>query len=136
MNMDKQQFKGAIQRGFTLIEVMVVLVMIGILGTFVVLNVIDRPDQARIQKVQNDIRTIESALNLYRLDTFSYPTTEQGLSVLVPKYIQHLPEDPWKNTYLYLNPGDHGEMDIFTLGSDALEGGEGQAADIGNWNIE
>ncbi|KHF25717.1 type II secretion system major pseudopilin GspG [Solemya velum gill symbiont] len=136
MKVVKQQFRGAAQSGFTLIEVMVVLVMIGILGTFVVLNVIDRPDQARTQKAQNDIRTIESALNLYRLDTFSYPTTEQGLAVLVPKYIQHLPEDPWKKTYLYLSPGDHGEMDIFTLGSDGLEGGEGQAADIGNWNIE
>ena len=124
------------QSGFTLIEVMVVLVILAILGTFVTVNVIDRPDQARTEKAKNDIRAIENALNLYRLDKFTYPTTEEGLSSLVPKYLPRLPKDPWEREYLFTSPGDRGEVDVFTLGSDGIEGGDGQRADIGNWSLE
>lgn len=141
----------AAQRGFTLIEVMVVVVILGILAAVVVPRVMDRPDQARITKVQNDIRALESALNLYRLDNFSYPTTEQGLRALVQQptgadgarnwrtggYIDRLQRDPWGNEYQYLRPGRDGrEYDLFSLGADGRPGGEGANADIGNWNID
>lgn len=124
----------ATQGGFTLIEIMVVLVIIAILGTFVTLKVIDRPDQARHTKVLNDVRAIEAALNLYRLDSFDYPATEDGLEALVPKYLDRLPKDPWNNPYLYLSPGAHGEVDVFTLGRDGVEGGQDADADLGNWS--
>ncbi len=138
------------QQGFTLIEVMVVVVILGILATFVLPNILDRPDTARITKVQQDIRTLEGALQLYRLDNFSYPSTDQGLEALVSRpsgtpeprfwkpggYIDRLPEDPWGNAYQYVNPGINNAngIDIFSLGADGLEGGEGVSADIGNWN--
>jgi len=123
-------------QGFTLIEVMVVVVILGILAAIIVPKVMDRPDTARLVKAQSDIRAIESALNLYKLDNFNYPTTDQGLEALVPKYIDRLAKDPWGNPYLYLSPGLHGDMDVYTLGADGLQGGSGKNADIGNWNAE
>ena len=123
-------------RGFTLIEVMVVVVILSILAAIIVPRVMDRPDTARLVKVQSDIRALESALNLYKLDNFDYPSTEEGLEALVPKYIARLSNDPWGNPYLYLSPGLHGDMDVYTLGADGLQGGSGINADIGNWNVE
>ena len=123
-------------RGFTLIEVMVVVVILSILAAIIVPKVMDRPDTARLVKAKSDIRALESALNLYKLDNFDYPDTDEGLQALVPKYIDRLANDPWGNPYLYLSPGLHGDMDIYTLGADGLQGGEGKNADIGNWNVE
>lgn len=136
--------------GFTLIEVMVVVVILGILAAIVVPRVLDRPDAARITKAKQDIRTLESALNLYKLDNISYPTTDQGLEALVHKpstppdpknwkeggYVDRLPTDPWQRTYQYLTPGTHSIIDIYTLGADGQPGGDGPDADIGNWNLE
>ena len=137
--------------GFTLIEVMVVVVILGILAAVVVPRVMDRPDQARITKVKSDVRALESALNLYRLDNFNYPTTEQGLIALVtmpsgtdaPRnyrsggYIDRLQQDPWGNDYQYLRPGRDGrDYDLYSLGADGRPGGEGANADIGNWNVD
>jgi len=123
-------------RGFTLIEVMVVVIILGILAAIIVPKVMDRPDTARLVKAQSDIRALESALNLYKLDNFNYPSTDDGLEALVPKYIDRLARDPWGNPYLYLSPGLHGDMDVYTLGADGLQGGSGMNADIGNWNVE
>jgi general secretion pathway protein G len=123
-------------RGFTLIEVMVVVVILSILAAIIVPRVMDRPDTARLVKAQSDIRALESALNLYKLDNFDYPSTDEGLEALVPKYIARLSNDPWGNPYLYLSPGLHGDMDVYTLGADGLQGGSGMNADIGNWNAE
>jgi general secretion pathway protein G len=135
--------------GFTLIEIMVVVVILGILAALVAPNVIRRIDDARVTKAQQDIRAYETALNLYRMDNFRYPTTDQGLESLVKRpadpnlrnwkeggYIQGLKKDPWGNQYNYLAPGSHGEYDLYTLGADGQPGGEGQDADIGNWDIE
>lgn len=136
--------------GFTLIEVMVVVVILGILAAIVVPKIMDRPDTARITKARHDIRALESALNLYKLDNFAYPSTDQGLEALVEKptgspeprnwksggYLERLPKDPWGNEYQYLQPGVHGELDIFSFGRDGRPGGEGSDADIGNWNLE
>lgn len=137
----------AAQRGFTLIEVMVVVVILSILAAIVVPRIMDRPDTARITKAQADIRALESALNLYKLDNHNYPTTDAGLEALVQKpadaaawkeggYMDRLPKDPWGNPYQYLSPGVHGPVDIFSLGRDAQTGGEGMDADIGNWSLE
>lgn len=137
--------------GFTLIEIMVVVVILAVLATLVVPKIMDRPGQARVVKAKQDIRTIESALNLYRLDNYALPTTDQGLDALVKQtsieplvshwkqggYLPRIPKDPWGKEYLYLNPGTHGgDMDLYTLGADATKGGEGTNADIGNWNLE
>ncbi len=137
-------------RGFTLIEIMVVVVILGILAAVVVPRIMDRPDDARIAKARQDIRVLESSLNLYKLDNFNYPSTQQGLEALVSQpsgepqarnwksggYIKALPKDPWGNDYQFLSPGVKGEIDIFSLGADNRPGGEGAAADIGNWNIQ
>jgi len=120
--------------GFTLIEVMVVVVILAILATVIVPRIMDRPDQARVTKAQQDIRAIAAALNLYRLDNFRYPSTDEGLEALIPKYLDSPPEDPWGNQYFYLSPGEHGEFDVYSLGADGSEGGEGTDADIGNWS--
>jgi general secretion pathway protein G len=136
--------------GFTLIEVMVVVVILGILAAVIVPRVMDRPDEARITKVHNDLRAIESALNLYRLDNFHYPSTDQGLQALVEKpsgrpeaknwkaegYLDRMPVDPWGNPYQYLQPGKQGAIDIYSLGADGRVGGDGSSADIGNWQID
>ncbi len=133
--------------GFTLIEVMVVVVILSILAAFIVPRIMDRPDQARQVKAKNDIRVIESALQLYRLDNGFYPSGDQGLAALVNKpegdpqpgnwkqggYLEQLPLDPWGNPYIYLNPGIHGRMDILSLGADGRPGGERYDADIGSW---
>ncbi len=137
------------QSGFTLIEIMVVVVILGILAAIAVPRIMDRPDTARITKAKQDIRVIESALKLYRLDNFNYPSTDQGLQALVEKpagdppaknwkdggYLDRLPKDPWGNQYQYLSPGVKGDVDIFTLGADNRPDGEGPNADIGNWNL-
>jgi general secretion pathway protein G len=136
------------QRGFTLLEVMVVMVILGILAALIVPKIVSRPDEARIIAAKQDIATLMQALKLYHLDNGRYPTTEQGLQALVVKptsdpipanwkaggYLEHLPNDPWGHPYQYLNPGVHGEIDVFSLGADGQPGGEGNDADIGSWN--
>jgi general secretion pathway protein G len=135
--------------GFTLIEIMVVVVILGILAALVAPNVIRRVEDARVTKAQQDVRAYETALNLYRMDNFRYPTTEQGLESLVKRpvdpnirnwkeggYIDGLKKDPWGNAYAYISPGTHGDFDLYTLGADGQPGGEGPDADIGNWSIE
>lgn len=137
------------QRGFTLIEIMVVVIILGILAAIVAPNVIGRVGDAQVAAARQDIRGIENALKFYRLDNFSYPTTEQGLQALVTRpndpnirnwksggYLDRLPKDPWGNPYQYLNPGNNAEIDIYTLGRDGRPGGEGEDADIGNWDLE
>ena len=133
--------------GFSLVEILVVLVIMGLLISVVAPTVLNRADEARVQKAQADFKAIETALKIYRLDNYVYPTTEQGLEALVeastldpePRnfkaggYLEELPIDPWGRPYLYLSPGEHHEVDIYSLGADGLSGGEGQSADIGNW---
>jgi len=136
------------QGGFTLIEIMVVVIILGILAAIVAPNVIGRIDDAQISRVQQDLRGIENALKFYRLDNFGYPTSEQGLDALVSKpadpnirnwkaggYLDRLPEDPWGNKYEYLNPGQNGEFDVYSYGRDGRPGGEGLDSDIGNWML-
>jgi len=134
--------------GFTLIEVLVVVAILGILAAIVVPRIMDRPDEAKRTAAKVDIQSIVQALKLYRLDNGNYPTTEQGLLALVQRpatnpapsnwkqggYLERLPKDPWQGDYQYLNPGVKGEIDVFSLGSDHARGGEGNAADIGNWD--
>jgi general secretion pathway protein G len=139
-----------INSGFTLIEIMVVVVILGILAAVVVPKIMSRPDEARVTRAKQDIRAMEAALALYRLDNFSYPTTDQGLEALLKRpddlaeganwkdggYLERLPEDPWGKSYQYLQPGAKSEFDLYSLGADGVLGGEGVAADIGNWNLE
>jgi general secretion pathway protein G len=134
-------------RGFTLIEVMVVVVILSILAAVVVPRIMDNPDKARVVKAKQDVRVIKNQLDLYRLHNYRYPTTEQGLEALVQKpadaphwqeggYLDRLPKDPWGKPYLYLSPGQHGDIDIYSLGADGQPGGEGVDADVGNWNLD
>ena len=137
------------QRGFTLIEIMVVVVIIGLLAAIIGPQVAGRADQAKVTKAQSDIAALETALTMYKLDNFRYPTTDQGLKSLVVKpedptvrnwkpggYVRRASKDPWGNDYQYRSPGEHGEIDIFSFGADGQAGGEGLDADIGNWSIE
>ena len=116
------------QAGFTLIEIMVVVIIIGILAAIVAPNVIGNVDVAQVTKAKADIAGIENAMKFYRLDNFQYPSTEQG------GYLDSMPKDPWGNPYEYLNPGNHKEIDIYTLGADGQPGGENLNADLGNWD--
>ncbi len=122
--------------GFTLIEIMVVVVILGILAGIVVPRIMDNPEKARQVKAQNDIRAMETALNMYRLEKFNYPTTDQGLEALVQeKFLDKVPKDPWNNQYQYLFPGTQGDVDLYTFGRDGRPGGEGYDKDIGNWDL-
>jgi len=133
------------QRGFTLLELMVVVVIIGVLGALIVPNFMDRPNEARVTAAKTDISSIMQALKLYKLDNHRYPTSEQGLDALVNRpatgpapanwksYMDKLPNDPWGNPYQYLNPGVRGEVDVLSFGADGKNGGEGFDADIGSW---
>jgi len=143
--MDKNQFVKNTEKGFTLIEVMVVVVILGILAAVVVTKVADRPDEAKLVKVKQDILTLESALNLYKLDNDIYPSSEEGLEALVEKpanarnwkqggYIARLQKDPWNTPYQYLSPGENSQIDIYSFGADKQPGGEGINADVGNWS--
>jgi general secretion pathway protein G len=138
----------AAQSGFTLIEIIVVVVIIGLLAAVVTQTLSGRTDDARIAKARQDIQAMETALTLFKLDNFRYPTNEQGLKALVEKpadpeirnwkeggYVKRLSKDPWGRDYLYESPGTHGEVDIYTLGADGQAGGEKANADIGNWNL-
>ena len=137
------------QKGFTLIEIMIVVVILSILASLIIPRIMNRPDQARVVKAQQDMRALESALNMYRLDNYYYPTTNQGLQALVSMpagqpepanwqqaYLDKLPKDPWGQPYLYLMPGKHGDFDLFTHGADRRKGGEESDADLGNWELE
>jgi len=138
---------GRRQRGFTLIEIVVVVAIIAILAAIVVQQVVGRVDDAQLQRVRADLQTVSSALNLYKLDNFSYPSTQQGLAALVQKpsgqpearnwktggYVERLPKDPWGREYQYQQPGQHGVFDVFSFGRDGQPGGEGADADLGNW---
>ncbi len=123
-------------RGFTLIEVLVVVIILGILASIVVPNIMDKPGQAKITKAKSDVRAIESALNMYKLENHDYPGTDEGLEALVGNELPRLPKDPWDKPYFYLNPGQNGVIDIYSLGRDGAQGGEGEDADIGNWNLD
>lgn len=136
------------QKGFTLIEIMVVVVIVGILGALVVPNIMGRTGEARATAAKSDIQSISNALDLYKLDNHAYPSTDQGLDALVNKpsgypepknwnadgYLQRLPQDPWGNEYKYMSPGTQGAFDLYSLGADNREGGEGDAKDITSWD--
>ena len=135
--------------GFTLLEIIVVVAIIAILAAYIAPKVAGRVDDARISKAKSDIRVLESSLELYKLDNFVYPSSDQGLEALVNKpsgsnmrnwrdggYIKKLARDPWGNEYRYVYPGSNGEFDVFSLGADAAVGGVDEAADIGNWNLD
>jgi general secretion pathway protein G len=135
--------------GFTLVEILVVIVILGILAALVVPRVLERPDEARVIAAKNDIAAILQALKLYRLDNGRYPTGEQGLAALVTRptsvplppnwkpsgYLDRLPKDPWGNPYQYLSPGLRGEIDVFSFGADGAPGGTGVDADVGSWDL-
>jgi general secretion pathway protein G len=143
----RQPLGPRLQRGFTLIEIMVVVVIIGILGALVVPKLLGRTGESRVAAAKVDIATLKQALNLYKLDNQRFPTTEQGLQALMQKptsgpaatgwksggYLEKLPKDPWGNPYQYLSPGIHGDVDVFSLGADGQPGGTGEDADIGSW---
>lgn len=134
-------------RGFTLIEILVVVAILAILGALIVPRIMSRPDEARVSAARLDVQALVQALKLYKLDNGVYPSTEQGLKALVEKpaagqiptnwkmYLDKLPQDPWNNPYLYLNPGLKGDIDVMSYGADGQSGGEGYNADIGSWML-
>jgi general secretion pathway protein G len=136
--------------GFTLIEIMVVIVILGILAGLIVPRLTDKPDKARVVKAKMQIENISMALKEFKLDNGFFPSTEQGLKALVRKpsigrtpksypedgYMSHIPKDPWGNEYVYISPGEHGDFDLISLGADGEEGGEGYDADIKSWKLE
>jgi len=138
------------QRGFTLIEIMVVMVILGLLVAIVAPNIMGRSDQAKVTIAETQLKNIQSALDLYRLDNSHYPSTQQGLEALVsepsgspePKnwnpdgYLKSVPEDPWGNQFQYVSPGTEGPYDLYSYGADGQEGGDGDAADISVWKAE
>jgi general secretion pathway protein G len=138
------------QQGFTLIEIMVVVVILGILAAIIIPRISDRPEQARRTKAVMDIKSIETALSLFHMDNGFYPSTEQGLEALVEKpttgripndykeggYLKKVPLDPWKNPFIYISPGAYGDYDLISYGNDGEEGGEGKYADINNWELD
>ena len=139
--------RASLHVGFTLIEVLVVVVILGILAAVVVPKFFDKPGEARQVRAKADVQSLVTALNMYRLDNFSYPSTEQGLQALVQKpggapearnwksggYLSTLPKDPWGRDYVLLSPGQKGEIDVYSLGLDGQPGGEGENKDVGNW---
>jgi general secretion pathway protein G len=141
------RLRAACQRGFTLIELMVVIMILGVLAALVVPRVMSRPDEARVVAARQDIAQVMQALKLYRLDNSRYPTTEQGLQALAVKpasgpipnnwksYLDKVPNDPWGRPYQYLNPGVRSEIDVFSFGADGQSGGTGVEADIGSWDL-
>ena len=145
MPTSRNSFHRSVQRGFTLIELMVVLLIIGVLAALIVPNVLDRADDARGTAAKTDVSNLMQALKLYKLDNQRYPSTEQGLQALRVKptadpvpgnwkpYLDQLPNDPWGRPYIYLNPGVKGEVDVMSFGADGQSGGEGKNADIGSW---
>lgn len=146
--MNKHTPRPARAAGFTLVELMVVIVIIGLLATVVMINVMPSQDRAMVEKARADVSTLEQAVETYRLENLVYPRTDQGLDALLrapaglarPEryrsggYIRRLPADPWGNPYQYRQPGERGAFDIFSMGADGAVGGEGDNADIGNWN--
>lgn len=137
----------AVQKGFTLMEILIVVVILSILAITVVPQFLDAPDKARVTRAQADIKNLQTSLSMYKLDNFNYPSTAQGLQALVQKpsgspeaknwkpggYVEKLPNDPWGNSYQYLNPGNRAAIDVYSFGADGQPGGEGFNADIGNW---
>ncbi|AZZ43591.1 type II secretion system protein GspG [Pseudomonadaceae bacterium SI-3] len=137
------------QGGFTLIEIMVVVVILGILAALVVPQVMNRPDQAKVTVAKGDIKAVSAALDMYKLDNYAYPSTQQGLDALVEKpggnpqpknwnrdgYLKRVPKDPWGNEYQYLSPGTEGAYDLYSYGADGKQGGSELNADIGNWDL-
>src|SRR5690606_37869489 len=136
------------EAGFTLVEVMVVVVIIGLLATVVMINVLPNQDRAMREKARADVAVLEQAIETYRLENLTFPTTAQGLAALTAPpaglarpdryreggYVRRLPKDPWGNPYQYAYPGEHGRFDVYSFGADGRKGGEGNDADIGNWN--
>lgn len=145
--MYKRDSQLPMQQGFTLLEIMVVIVILGLLAAVVAPNVLQNQDRAMVEKARADISVLEQSLDMYKLDNHIYPSTDQGLQALVEKpdtgsvpksyrsngYIKYLPNDPWGNPYLYIKPGEHGPYDLYSTGADGEEGGEDLASDIANW---
>lgn len=141
---------GKREDGFTLVEIMVVVVILALLAGIIIPKIVSRPEEARRTKAMVQIKEIEAALNLFKIDNGFYPSTEQGLAALTTKpatgeqpkhwkeggYLNKVPKDPWDNEFLYLSPGQHGEFDLASFGADGAEGGEGKNADIQSWNID